>query len=150
VKKKLIGLMFTIVLSLTCIISVYGSEDDEIATVSADSISLDGGISTCSSNVIGSMTASVNINTNHYSGSAAMLTKGTGTLTLYLWKMNSDGTHTTVDSASKYFASKSVVALSDYYNLTYNSGTYKCRAECKANTGYYLETMTCTSAAVTR
>ena len=144
-KKKALSIIFTVVLSLSCIVTIYGNEGDEVGITTADDIS------TCSSYVIDSMSAIVASSQNYYYGDATMLSKGTGKLKIFLWKMSSDGsTHTTVDQAETSFTNKSTVTLQDYYNLTFNSGTYKCRAYCYASDGSVTETMSVISQAVKR
>lgn len=148
--KKVMGLVLTVMLSLSCIMSVYGDDDViDITDIEEEQITLGGEASTYSSYVISSMSAAVG--TSSYSGSARMLTSASGTISIYLMKKQSDGTYKIVDSATKGFYGVRLVVLSDSYDFTKNPGTYKCQTDCKAHGAiYHYETSTCVTLPVTR
>lgn len=146
--KKVLGLVLTVILLFSCIISVFADTTD-LDDVKIEYVSSGGDASVCSTYVVGSMIASVG--TSSFSGSATMMTSASGTISIYLKKKQSDGTYVTVSSASKNFSGVYSVSVSKAYDFSSNPGTYKCQTDCKAHGAiYHYESVTAVTVPVTR
>lgn len=149
--RKVMSLALTVIIMLSCIVSVYAdvSDSEEIEDVEAGYVTIGGDASVCSTYVIGSMIAAVG--TSSFSGSANMLAKANGTISIYLKKKQSDGTYAVVSSATKNYYGVYSVSLSKSYDFSSNPGTYKCQVDCRAyGASYHYESVTAVTVPVTR